>query len=126
MANSYSDSNEISKPIPGHSNTTVPNPPISNFNDLCSILPKVQQLFKDSATMFEPLSIRYESTLRQHRESAIALKAELLSWSSAQPEKTRPKTIERFTQPYVVQFPGAEDLICPTTHADIYGDCECI
>jgi hypothetical protein len=74
--------------------------------------------------MFEPLSIRYESTLRRHRDEAIALKSELLIWSCAQPDMNRPETIERFTQPYVLRFPGTEDLICPTTHADIYSDCE--
>jgi hypothetical protein len=76
--------------------------------------------------MFEPLSIRYESTLKQYRDMAMSLKSELLSWSSGQPETTRARTLEHFMQPYVVRFPGAEDLTCPITRADIYSDCEWI
>jgi hypothetical protein len=73
--------------------------------------------------MLRPLSIRYESTLRRYREEAIALKSELLAWSSSQPKMSQPETIARFTQPYVVRFPGTEDLTCPITRADMYNHC---
>jgi hypothetical protein len=119
-----SDSYEFNRPVPDHSISIVLQPPISQFGNLASILSKVRKLFAESASSFEPPSIRYESTLRRYRDEAIALKSELLIWSSTQPETARSKTIERFTQPYIVRFPGVEDLTCPTTRADIYSDCE--
>jgi hypothetical protein len=110
--------------IPINLSTSAPNPPVSHFNDLCLILPKIQSLFREATIMFEPHSTRYEFILTQLREKTIRLRSELLAWTFTQDEKIRPKTIERFTQPYSLKFPGAEDLTCPTTYADIYSDCK--
>jgi hypothetical protein len=104
--------------------TGVPQPAESQFGDLCFILPKVQALFKKSAAMLEPLSIRYESTIQRYRDEAMALRSELSMWASALPDGARPETIARFTQPYVLRFPGADDILCPTTRADIHSDCK--
>jgi hypothetical protein len=112
------------KSISGDLSITALKAPKSQFNDLCLILSKTQSLFKEATIMFEPQSTRYEYVLTQLRGKTIALKSELLAWSSTQPEKTQPKTIERFTQPYVLKFPETEDLLCPTTYADVYHDCK--
>lgn len=104
-------------------NAPAAQPTTSHFSELCAILPKVQDLFKDSVAMLSPQSIRYEAALRRLRDRAVALKAALSAWDSAQPERTRPRTIERFTQPYILHFPGVDDLVCPVTRADVYNDC---
>lgn len=85
---------------------------------------RVQGLFATSAVVLEPNAIRYESLLRQHREETIALKSELLAWGRSQPEGTRQKTVQHFTQPYILRSPGVEDLACPTTRAITYPDCK--
>lgn len=118
------DRNEARRRVPDRSGNLVLQPAVSKLGDLCLILPKVQALFQKSGAIFDPKSIHYESILRQHRDEATALSFELLVWFSTQPEMIRPKTIERFTQPYILRFPELEDLVCPITRADIYDNCE--
>lgn len=74
--------------------------------------------------MLEPDSIRFESALKRHRDTAISLKAELSQWACSRLARTQIETIERFTQSYTLSFPGIEDLKCPATRADMYQDCE--
>ena len=103
---------------------TICNPPRTGFGDLCSILPRVQNLFKESASMLLPDSIRYESTLKIYRDKAIALKRELVKWTTAQPKSDHPKVLQYFTKPFTLQFPGCEDVLCPVMRADVYSNCK--
>lgn len=62
--------------------------------------------------------------MKQIWTEAVALRSELLAWASAQIPLYGHKTVAYFTQPYVLRFPAAEDLLCPAARADIYPDCK--
>ncbi|EMC99034.1 hypothetical protein BAUCODRAFT_388100 [Baudoinia panamericana UAMH 10762] len=108
---------------PPVNNCSIASQPLSDrVNDLWAILPRVQSLFKRSASILQPDSIQYESTLRRLMSEILAFKAELRTWSSWQPEAMKPTTAVRFTQAYTLRFPAVEDLLCPITRADTYAD----
>lgn len=112
----------MDRSILGQSRICPTLPAAFTFNDLCLILPKVQDLFQEAAGVFEPRSVRYEKTLRTLLGKAVALRSELLVWASTQ--HTKPVPYKRFTQPYSLRFEGAEELICPVLWADTYNDCK--
>lgn len=98
-------------------------PAAFRFDDLSLLLPKVQDLFKDAATILYPGSILYEEPLRKLLGRIVILRSEFLLWATTQPAENKRMVFHRFTQPYHLCFTNAEELTCPVLWADVYSDC---
>jgi hypothetical protein len=113
----------IERPGRDRSSTDDLLPAASRLSDLSILLPKVQDLFKKSASVFKPHTVYYEKTLRELHDETVALRVELLTWASTQSATVQPWPFQRFTMPYTLTFLGAAELTCPVLWADMYSDC---